>query len=95
MTWRSARKTASKASRDDVEHEIEIKTAALAHFEEEGRRRDEVVAGTDESPRVSVVTPRSSLKIKVPTAPRPRIRNLEEAARSVTENHPGIRTTRN
>ena len=63
-----ARRQLRKQARDDVEREIEIKTTALAHFEEEGRRRDDVVAGTDESPRVSVVTPRSSLKIKVPTA---------------------------
>lgn len=64
-----ARRQLRKQARDDVEREMVMKTAVRARVEEDERRRDGTDADTGESPLVSVVTPRSSLKIKVPTPP--------------------------
>lgn len=62
-----ARRQLRKQARDDVEREMVIKTAVRARVEDDERRRDGTDADAGESPLVSVVTPRSSLKIKVPT----------------------------
>ena len=64
-----ARRQLRKQARDDVEREMEIKTAVRARVEEKERQQDGTDADAGESPLVSVVTPRSSLKIKVPTPP--------------------------